>query len=151
MIDVVQLEFPVAPMKATLGRLPAGDGWAYEIKWDGYRTLVFADGRTRLQSTSGRDVTQRWPEVGAISDAVNAGAGILDAELVVLDDVSSALDVETELLLWENLAEAGMTVIAVSHRAVAFERADQVLRLERGRLTDPLPPEQAGGGRPLAP
>ena len=56
-------------------------------------------------------------------------------ELVVLDDVSSALDVETELLLWENLAAAGMTVIAVSHRAVAFERADQVLRLDRGRLT----------------
>ena len=55
-------------------------------------------------------------------------------ELVVLDDVSSALDVETELLLWENLAAAGMTVIAVSHRAVAFERADQVLRLDRGRL-----------------
>jgi len=86
MIDVVHLEFPVAPMKATLGRLPAGDGWAYEIKWDGYRTLVFADGRTRLQSTSGRDVTQRWPELGAIGDAVNAGSAILDAELVVLDD-----------------------------------------------------------------
>jgi ATP-binding cassette subfamily B protein len=55
-------------------------------------------------------------------------------ELVVLDDLSSALDVETELQLWTNLAEAGMTVLAVSHRAVAFERADQVLRLDRGRL-----------------
>ena len=50
-------------------------------------------------------------------------------ELVVLDDVSSALDVETELQLWDNLAAAGMTVIAVSHRAVAFDRADQVIRL----------------------
>ena len=56
-------------------------------------------------------------------------------ELVVLDDLSSALDVETEVQLWSNLAEAGMTVIAVSHRAVAFERADQVLRLDAGRLT----------------
>ncbi|MDX2381393.1 MAG: ABC transporter ATP-binding protein [Acidimicrobiia bacterium] len=55
-------------------------------------------------------------------------------ELVVLDDVSSALDVETELTLWKNLADAGMTVIAVSHRAVAFERADQILRLDRGHL-----------------
>jgi bifunctional non-homologous end joining protein LigD len=87
MIDAVQLEFPVAPMKATLGRLPAADGWAYEVKWDGYRTLVFVDdGRTRLQSTSGRDVTERWPELGAIAGAVNAGSAILDAELVVLDD-----------------------------------------------------------------
>lgn len=56
-------------------------------------------------------------------------------ELIVLDDVSSALDVETELLLWENLTAAGMTVVAVSHRAVAFDRADQILRLDRGRLT----------------
>ena len=54
-------------------------------------------------------------------------------ELVVLDDVSSALDVETELQLWQNLADAGLTVLAVSHRAVAFERADRVVRLERGR------------------
>jgi len=71
-------------------------------------------------------------------------------ELVVLDDVSSALDVETELLLWENLAEAGMTVIAVSHRAVAFERADQVLRLERGRLTEPAVTGDVGRGGPPA-
>jgi ATP-binding cassette subfamily B protein len=55
-------------------------------------------------------------------------------ELVVLDDLSSALDVETELQLWQNLANAGMTVLAVSHRAVAFDRADQVLRLDAGRL-----------------
>jgi ATP-binding cassette subfamily B protein len=50
-------------------------------------------------------------------------------ELVVLDDLSSAVDVETEVRLWENLAAAGLTVIAVSHRAVAFERADAIIRL----------------------
>ena len=55
-------------------------------------------------------------------------------ELVVLDDLSSALDVETELQLWTNLADAGMTVLAVSHRAVAFDRADRVVRLDAGRL-----------------
>jgi ATP-binding cassette subfamily B protein len=63
-----------------------------------------------------------------------ARALVHDPELVVLDDLSSALDVETEVRLWTNLADAGMTVIAVSHRAVAFERADQVLRLHAGRL-----------------
>lgn len=55
-------------------------------------------------------------------------------ELLVLDDVSSALDVETELELWENLAAAGTTVLAVSHRRVALSRADQVLELTDGRL-----------------
>lgn len=63
-----------------------------------------------------------------------ARALVHEPELVVLDDLSSALDVETEVQLWANLADAGMTVIAVSHRAVAFDRADQVLRLDAGRL-----------------
>jgi ATP-binding cassette subfamily B protein len=54
----------------------------------------------------------------------------------VLDDVSSALDVETELAFWSNLAAVGMTVLAVSHRAVAFERADRVVRLEHGRVAE---------------
>jgi len=63
-----------------------------------------------------------------------ARALVHSPELVVLDDLSSALDVETEVQLWTNLADAGMTVIAVSHRAVAFDRADQLLRLEAGSL-----------------
>ena len=58
-----------------------------------------------------------------------ARALVHEPELIVLDDLSSAVDVETELRLWDNLAAAGLTVIAVSHRAVAFERADQVIRL----------------------
>ncbi|HUF98573.1 MAG TPA: ABC transporter ATP-binding protein [Ilumatobacter sp.] len=56
-------------------------------------------------------------------------------ELVVLDDLSSALDVETELRLWEKFAAAGMTVLAVSHREVAFDWADRVYRLDGGQLT----------------
>jgi ATP-binding cassette subfamily B protein len=63
-----------------------------------------------------------------------ARALVHSPELVVLDDLSSALDVETELQLWSNLSAAGITVLAVSHRAIAFDRADDVLRLEDGRL-----------------
>lgn len=82
------LQFPVLPMKAAMGVLPTIDaGWGYEIKWDGYRTLVFiADGGTQLQSSSGRDVTDRWPEFRNLAGAVNAPTAILDAELLVFDD-----------------------------------------------------------------
>ncbi len=63
-----------------------------------------------------------------------ARALVHSPELVVLDDLSSALDVETELQLWSNLAAAGTTVLAVSHRAVAFHRADRVIHLAGGRI-----------------
>ena len=83
----MSLSFPVLPMKATMGSMPADDGWAFEIKWDGYRTLAFVDGdRVRLQSTSGKDVTERWPEFAALHDSINADRAVLDAELVVFDD-----------------------------------------------------------------
>ena len=55
-------------------------------------------------------------------------------EILVLDDLSSALDVETERRLWTRFADAGLTVIAVSHRTIAFEQATTVLRLADGRL-----------------
>lgn len=81
------LTFPVAPMKATLGDLPGDDDrWAYEIKYDGYRTLAFVDGgAVRLQSTNLRDVTATYPELGELATGVHADSAVLDGELVVLD------------------------------------------------------------------
>jgi bifunctional non-homologous end joining protein LigD len=82
------LTFPVAPMKATLGTLPTEDsGWAYEVKWDGYRTLAFVGGgRVRLQSSNLHDVTARYPEMQALAAELGGQQAILDGELVVLDD-----------------------------------------------------------------
>ena len=67
--------------------IPEGNGWAFEIKWDGYRTIVHvADGTIRLQSTAGKDVTARWPEFRDLAGSVNATSAILDGELIVVDD-----------------------------------------------------------------
>ena len=83
------LHFPVVPMKATLGPLPTAandDEWAYEIKWDGYRTIAFVDdGRVRLQSSNGLDVTAKYPELAGFAESVNAPSAIIDGELLVLD------------------------------------------------------------------
>lgn len=82
------LTFPVAPMKASLGTLPPDDErWAYEVKWDGYRTLAFVDdGAVRLQSTNLHDVTGSYPELAELATGVHAGTAVLDGELVVLDE-----------------------------------------------------------------
>ena len=81
------LRYPVAPMKATIANLPPDDeNWAYEIKWDGYRTLCFVDnGVVRLQSSNLLDVTAKYPELHDIAASVNAASAIIDGELVVLD------------------------------------------------------------------
>jgi ATP-binding cassette subfamily B protein len=58
-------------------------------------------------------------------------------ELLVCDDLSSALDVETEAALWARvLGDRSRTVLAVSHRRAALQRADQVVVLEAGRVAD---------------
>lgn len=55
-----------------------------------------------------------------------------DPELLLVDDLSSALDVETERALWTHVQERGTTVIAVSHRAFVLEMADRVVTLVDG-------------------
>ena len=57
---------PLAPMEAKLVEaLPAGEGWQYEPKWDGFRCLVFRDGaEVELQSKAGRPLDRYFPEVG---------------------------------------------------------------------------------------
>ncbi len=84
------LAFPVAPMKATMGSLPAdGDDqrWAFEIKWDGHRTLAHVEaGRVRFQSSGGGDVSERWADVAGLATATVGGPAILDGEMLVIGE-----------------------------------------------------------------
>jgi ATP-binding cassette subfamily B protein len=58
-----------------------------------------------------------------------------EAALYVFDDLSSALDVETENKLWERVfARQGITCLVVSHRRAAFHRADRIILLKQGRV-----------------
>jgi ATP-binding cassette subfamily B protein len=72
---------------------------------------------------------------GQVQRAAAARMLVRDAELLAIDDLSSALDVETERLLWQRLlARDDRTILAVSHRRVALRRADRVIVLKDGRI-----------------
>lgn len=90
---------------------------------DGFETLV----GTRGVRLSG----------GQVQRAAAARMLVRDADLLVIDDLSSALDVETERRLWERLgllAGGQMTCLAVSHRQVALRRADWIIVLKDGSI-----------------
>ncbi|MGO4791047.1 ABC transporter ATP-binding protein [Paenibacillus sp. 2KB_20] len=61
---------------------------------------------------------------------------VRDAELYVFDDLSSALDVETERKLWERLfsERGGATCLVVSHRKAALHHADHIIVLNGGEI-----------------
>jgi len=78
----------IRPMLARPGELPEDDaGWAYEVKWDGVRALVWLEhGEVlRLESRTGRDITARYPELRGLGRALGARAALLDGEIVALD------------------------------------------------------------------
>lgn len=60
---------------------------------------------------------------------------IRDSDLLVFDDLSSGLDVETEQTLWKRLFETKRaTCLVVSHRRAALQQADQIVVLKDGRI-----------------
>ncbi|MHA6797585.1 non-homologous end-joining DNA ligase (plasmid) [Pseudonocardia bannensis] len=79
----------VRPMAATLGELPAPDRdaeFGYEMKWDGLRAVVHVDrGQVRVVSRNERDITEAYPELAALGEALGSTRVVLDGEIVARD------------------------------------------------------------------
>lgn len=69
---------------STASVLPAG-GWAFEIKWDGMRTLVSVGPAVGVHSRHGQDHTAAFPELAALGSVASRSKVVLDGELVCLD------------------------------------------------------------------
>jgi len=77
--------------------LPIGDGWQFEPKWDGFRTLVFRDGdEIVLQSRDSKPMNRYFPELIAPLTAALPERCVVDGEVVIVGD--GGLDFEALLL-----------------------------------------------------
>ncbi|CAN5543087.1 hypothetical protein BH24ACT5_BH24ACT5_29600 [soil metagenome] len=75
-------------MKAVNGRLPGGDDWVFEPKWDGHRAMVRVEGgRVAMASSTGKDRTGSWPWlIAPMAAAVGDHDAIVDGEVIALDE-----------------------------------------------------------------
>src|SRR5262245_66369503 len=89
---------PLAPMLFTAAdSLPDGEGWLFEPKWDGFRTLVFRDGgEIQLQSRDEKPMNRYFPELEASLAAALPERCVLDGEIVIAGP--AGLDFEALLL-----------------------------------------------------
>ena len=115
------MELPIAldyaPMEAeSQAEIPAGEGWQYEPKWDGFRCLAFRDGdEVDLRSKSGKPLARYFPDVVENLRALRARRFVLDGEIVV--PVGDSLSFE-ELQLRLHPAASRVQKLAAAHPAV---------------------------------
>ncbi|HKQ61811.1 MAG TPA: ATP-dependent DNA ligase [Candidatus Polarisedimenticolaceae bacterium] len=89
---------PLQPMLSSAAeRLPTDDGWLFEPKWDGFRTLVFRDGNEiLLQSRDEKPMNRYFPELEAPLAQALPERCVVDGEVVIVGD--AGLDFEALLL-----------------------------------------------------
>jgi ATP-dependent DNA ligase len=110
------------PMLAALQpELPAGDGWEYEPKWDGFRTIAHRAGdEVHLVSRGARPMARYFPEVLPAFRELGADPVVLDGELVIVGPDGLSFDA---LQLRLHPAESRVRMLSQSSPAiyVAFD------------------------------
>lgn len=74
-------------MATIADRLPRGDDWLFEIKWDGVRGLCCVEnGEVRILTRNGNRCERQYPELSVLPHYLDASQAIVDGEIAVLDE-----------------------------------------------------------------
>lgn len=113
----LELKPPLPPMEArSADEIPVGDNWQYEPKWDGFRCLVFRDGKNVfLQSKAGQPLARYFPDIVTQIQALKAKRVVLDGELVI--PIGTALSFD-ELQLRLHPTASRVQKLAAAHPAL---------------------------------
>lgn len=89
-VDVPQVNFLEDKidfmLSDTSDKVPQGDDYIYEVKWDGIRAMIaLNDGQLTIRSRNQNDITKQFPELNVPDKAFRANCGLFDAEIVCLD------------------------------------------------------------------
>ncbi len=105
-----------APMEALLvDKLPTGEEWQYEPKWDGFRCLAHRDGDSvELMSKAGKPLSRYFPELVETIRGIAAQRFVIDGEIVIPHDGSLSFD---ELLMRIHPAASRVKKLAAEHPA----------------------------------
>ena len=156
------------PMLARLSRLPRDEeAWAYEIKWDGVRALLYwQPGRMRIESRNRKDLTARYPELSGLGRALGSRTTILDGEIVAFDEDGrpsferlqqrmhlasdsavrrKARDVPAVYMIFDVLYLEGRATMSLPYE----ERRDLLGAMELGGPSWQVPAHHRGEGRAL--
>jgi ATP-dependent DNA ligase len=111
---------PILPMLANrVAALPAGEGWIFEPKWDGFRTLIFRDGdELFIQSRDEKPLDRYFPELIEPLKAQLPERCVLDGEIVIA--LGDALDFEALQLRLHPAASRVKTLAAQTPASVVF-------------------------------
>ncbi len=109
-----QLNPPLPPMEAkSVDGIPAGDGWQYEPKWDGFRCIAFRRGNeVYLQSKGGQPLARYFPDLADALARLPAKNFVADGELVIEVDGRFSFD---ELQLRLHPAASRVKKLAAAH------------------------------------
>src|ERR1035441_8234674 len=85
--QLAEMPASIEPMMAMLAdRVPRGEDWLFEVKWDGVRAIAFLDNEeVRLQSRSGLRCERQYPELAVMPHHIAASQAVIDGEIAVLD------------------------------------------------------------------